>query len=314
MNIRHEWNNIPVSDKLDDTVARSMRKVRQIHRRQVRRRIVTGCTAAAAAMACVVGIGIANPSLAAELPLIGHLFEKLQGDMTYKGDYSEVRTVLTTEDAPRETDAAESETASENAASTEGTYTKTVGDLTVTLSEVYCNDQAVYLTAMLHNNREAFPETAVYEHMSSMKILSSIKLDFTDSAIDGTILIPEGHFIDDRTYVGVIRLDSSNCFFYTDIPESFHMQLSLNTIAGELANPVERPGIGYTEEELLAMSEEEWKEVTAAYQEKYKLNGFVNSYDNYWYDGPFTFDLDLDRRQHQNHQKGDQRNLRKCHH
>ena len=53
----------------------------------------------AAAVAAVVigtlGMGYVNPALAAKLPLIGNIFEKVEDDAIYSGDYTDKKIVLT---------------------------------------------------------------------------------------------------------------------------------------------------------------------------------------------------------------------------
>ncbi|MBD5550284.1 MAG: DUF4179 domain-containing protein, partial [Lachnospiraceae bacterium] len=54
-----------------------------------------GMAAAAAAAAAVIGIGglgYVNPVLAAKIPLIGKIFEKVEDDVIYSGDYTDKGT------------------------------------------------------------------------------------------------------------------------------------------------------------------------------------------------------------------------------
>ena len=81
----------------------STREIR-IHRRRkykMKKFSKIGKFAAAAAAAAIIGIGglgYYNPALAAKIPLIGKIFEKVQDNVTYSGDYSDKETVLTNED------------------------------------------------------------------------------------------------------------------------------------------------------------------------------------------------------------------------
>ena len=67
----------------------------------MRRYSKIGKGAAAAVAAAVIGIsglGYFNPVLAAKIPLIGKIFEKVEDDIVYSGDYTDKGTVLTNED------------------------------------------------------------------------------------------------------------------------------------------------------------------------------------------------------------------------
>lgn len=59
-----------------------------------------GAVAAAVSVAIIgtLGLGYFNPVLAAKIPLIGKIFDKVEDDITYSGDYTDRETVLTNED------------------------------------------------------------------------------------------------------------------------------------------------------------------------------------------------------------------------
>ena len=47
------------------------------------KKAVVGCTAAAAAMAVFIGACYQNPVWASNLPLIGHIFERMEGQLSF---------------------------------------------------------------------------------------------------------------------------------------------------------------------------------------------------------------------------------------
>ena len=102
------------------------------------------CGAVAAALAVGFIVCVTNPVMARELPLVGGLFEKLQNEVSFFGNFADNATVL--EEPPVEMNASD------------GLYTKTADGLTITFSEVYANEQAIYLT-MLAQSEEPFPDT-----------------------------------------------------------------------------------------------------------------------------------------------------------
>ena len=88
--------------------------------------------AAAAAVIGIGGLGYVNPVLAARLPLIGKIFEKVEDDVTYSGDYTDKGIVLTNEDYTGNLDISD--------------YSVSDKGITLTASEVYCDGYSIFLT------------------------------------------------------------------------------------------------------------------------------------------------------------------------
>ena len=66
-----------------------------------------GKAVAAAAAICIIGIGALgyfNPVLAAKIPLIGGIFEQIEDDIRYSGDYANRASILTSMDPAGNTD------------------------------------------------------------------------------------------------------------------------------------------------------------------------------------------------------------------
>ena len=87
MQINFDHIEIP-EEELQKVISQSMDSVKQEYKRKRAYRIVRWCGATAAAVAVVVMVCISHPTLAAELPLIGHIFERVQDEQQYPGDYS----------------------------------------------------------------------------------------------------------------------------------------------------------------------------------------------------------------------------------
>ena len=64
--------------ELQDVVDRSMASIRKMHRKKRIWKSASRFGAAAASIAVIAGIFAANPALAENLPLIGHIFERVQ--------------------------------------------------------------------------------------------------------------------------------------------------------------------------------------------------------------------------------------------
>ena len=110
----------------------------------------------AAAVAAVVigigGLGYFNPVLAAKIPLIGKIFEKIEDDATYSGDYTDKKTVLTNEDSVGNLDTSD--------------YTVSDKGITLTASEAYCDGYSIFLTVNIESEDADF--THIPEHYTGM--------------------------------------------------------------------------------------------------------------------------------------------------
>lgn len=165
-------------------------------------RILAGAAAAAAVFS---GICIANPAWASRLPVIGNIFEKLGDSLGFSGDYSDYAKPLeNTSDMPASDSSEPSHTEASDAA-----YTKTVNGVTVSLSEIYCNDLALYISLIIKSH-EPFPDTLISQEDSTAWISlgkdSSLSLSYNPSSFIGDWQL-DGKFLDDYTYAGVYRLD-----------------------------------------------------------------------------------------------------------
>lgn len=116
-----------------------------------------------------------------------------------------------------ENDAAGGNTSTAEYVSTaDRTYSKTVDGVTITLSEVYCNDVALYLS-MLIQTEEKFPETLTNQQGApSISLYNSV---YTTSFNPEEHLIAkhlDGRMIDEHTYAGVLRIDRESMQYSFD--------------------------------------------------------------------------------------------------
>ena len=160
------------------------------------------CVAAAVA-ATVIGIGglgYFNPVLAAKIPLIGKIFEKVEDDATYSGDYTDKITVLTNEDSAGNLDTSD--------------YTVSDKGITLTASEVYCDGYSIFLTVNIESEDADF--THIPKHYTGMdaadnRTAAGFYIDGTWS-VDGSS--PEwlentfdGEVIDSHTFAGMLKIN-----------------------------------------------------------------------------------------------------------
>ena len=186
------------------------------------------CVAAAVA-ATVIGIGglgYFNPVLAAKIPLIGKIFEEVEDDATYSGNYSDKKTILTNEDSVGNLDTSD--------------YTVSDKGISLTASEAYCDGYSIFLTVNIESEDADF--THIPEHYTGMnaadnRTSAGFYIRGTWS-VDGSS--PEwlentfdGKVIDSHTFAGMLKINLAEKY----------------TGSGELNLNVD--GLGYDDDRML---------------------------------------------------------------
>lgn len=275
----------------------------------------------AAAAAVFSGVCIANPALASKVPLVGHVFEELGNSLGFSGDYEKYVQPLE-EQASGDIVLQETTEADEK---NDAVYSKTVDGVTVTLSEMYCNEKALYLS-MLIQAEDEFPET--FLDLSQKPIIclkDNWKFSYNTEEIPGLEYL-DGKMIDDHTYAGVLRIeleetltwaDSEENYKTVELPEQFTVDLSIGQIIGDLPEstapdmpedlqaeydqalkdnglePVDEAYETYTEEQK-EIEHQLFTQMWNQYNERYpEANQFPNAYENWWFDGAWEFSFDV---------------------
>lgn len=152
----------------------------------------------AGGMAAVLAVGFmicaANPVMAKNIPLVGSIFDMLQDNVSFFGEFADKATMLeNTEDAEEEPDSA---------------YVRSEDGLTITCSEIYANSQAIYMTVQFQSD-EPFPEIMTdQEGNPIMELVSLESFDFLpDSEPQMLTSNMEGRLLDENTYVSILRID-----------------------------------------------------------------------------------------------------------
>ncbi len=185
---------------------------------------VLGLTAAAAVFSAVC---ITNPAFAENIPMVGNVFKQLGNSLGFYGDYSKYAKQLTASaedtlsadaDGSQEGSSNSQNAQSEDQNTTENnnadktkdneSYSKTVDGTTVTLSEVYCNEMALYLSMTIHTE-DKFPDTFITSDGKPNIMLSensTVKYDYMDGKSNLFNAYLDGKMLDDNTYAGVLRI------------------------------------------------------------------------------------------------------------
>ena len=210
------------SGKKSTGTAKSHKKFKTVYKTVYKTAL--GLTAAAAVFSTVC---ITNPAFAENIPLVGNVFKQLGNSMGFYGDYSKYAKQLTdsAEDAeladtdesqedggnPQSAQAEDQNTTENNNADKtkdNESYSKTVDGTTVTLSEVYCNEMALYLSMTIHTE-DKFPDTFITsDGKPNIKLSenSTVKYDYMDEKSNLFNAYLDGKMLDDNTYAGVLRI------------------------------------------------------------------------------------------------------------
>lgn len=240
---KNEFDKIPIPENIEDVIDKGVLRAVKIKKRQRRKKFITTTTGIAAAVAVFSLFCVSNPALAAKIPLIGHIFERVESTVSYKGDFSSTAQVLVTEgtdDTLADTEINETGAEKEKQdgvqeqVAEESKYVKTSNGLTVTVSEVYYSTKALYL-AMSVKNEEEFPQDFM-----KTKNMDGYILDYDMLALNGTAsfsfsdmdvgpeLYIEGQFIDNHTFAGIYRVPLDQFSYYPTDEEIAATGLDIN--------------------------------------------------------------------------------------
>lgn len=310
-----------VIDAKIEEAYRSIRngEVRRTGRKsQAARRILMGIGSVAAVFALMVTFCVMNPVLASGIPVLGGIFEKLSDWFPF-GQLPEEGTVELYQEQTDQGNAGDGVNGTQSAQDMSA-YQQTSGDITITLTEVYATNQAVYIGVNVKNAQE-FPDMAVFENgTDTMQVETQERYSFRPDVVHSWRAI-EGKYTDAHTFEGILRIDYSainkdsakyeqaskeaeangeelsltieNYAQYIEeyeIPETFTMKLELSNIVGELAEhlPVEGAKSG---EEQARMTDEEWEAYMKSLPREYYQ--YPNKYENWWQEGDWSFELTI---------------------
>jgi hypothetical protein len=223
------------------------------------RKWIMAFASTAAVLAIGTGVLIANPVLAAKIPIIGKIFERVEDRVTYSGDFKDKADVLTVE--PEATQVVDVITSSEDegdAAKTEEavetvdtTYSVEDQGVTFTASEVYCDGHSLYLTAKIESKDGGFNDMTGYSTVEDPDNIYVRRMyawggGVTDQGIIGENGQQgmEGDVIDDNTFVGMLKLDLEQAVSGTGV---FNLDLTMLGFDGKQALMEESNDIDVTD-------------------------------------------------------------------
>lgn len=214
-------------EELDHIVNEKLDIIRKKARKKRKRTLLYSLASAAACIVLLVILSVSNPVLAAQIPLIGHLFEKVEDKQPYYRNMED-NTVQTMPET--------------------GDTENNVNGIKISLSEIYCNTEALYMTVMIESE-DTFPEYILNNMLvRSAQIPDLFMLDaagvfdFTDQRLIFPLQV-NGEYMDEHTFVGSTRIDFTLGYSSSDengndidfvfpdtIPESFHLNMDIKKI------------------------------------------------------------------------------------
>ena len=147
------------------------------------RRLLVGMGSVAAVFVLMAAFCVTNPVLAKEIPIVGGIFNKMSELFSF-GQIPEKETViLFQEENKTANQTSKSGDAMEQSAGNTAAYQKTSGNLTVTLTEQYATNQAVFIGINIKNTQE-FAKMAVFtDGTQTMSLETREQYSFRDDAI-----------------------------------------------------------------------------------------------------------------------------------
>lgn len=157
------------------------------------------------------------PVLAEKSSFFKKIFEKVQGESQYSGDYDK------------------------NAVQTDGITSETTENLKLEFSEVVCTSQSMTYSIQI-TSPKGFPEEAMKKSTNEsdsegkwMYLVGTQSADFLNNTIEeeNTHDMPfiKGHYEDEHTFIGTMHVDFNHYpFDGNEIPEHFIWSLKINSI------------------------------------------------------------------------------------
>ncbi|SFD27644.1 DUF4179 domain-containing protein [Clostridium uliginosum] len=195
------YENITIPDNIDDFIDMGVQRAIDVKNMKRKKSIRRNLGITAASLIAILTIGLSNPAMAAKIPIVGSVFQAIEKNIYFPSNYSEYSTSV-------------NKTA----------YSNGVG---VTLSDILCDGQSLYVTYIVESEKP-FKYTSWGDAPLTMNQLMTRekynKVDFSDEKLDNTgIAGLEGKFIDDNTFVGMEKYKLSS--LKTPIPDQFTFQI-----------------------------------------------------------------------------------------
>ncbi|MEG0133350.1 MAG: DUF4179 domain-containing protein [Clostridium sp.] len=205
--ISDEYNKIRIPENIDKKIEDGVQKaLLEKSKNKVEKR-KKSVVAVVASLVAILTLGLTSPALASRIPLIGSVFEAIEKNIHFPGNYSQYATSV-------------NETA----------YSNGIG---ITLSDILCDGQSLYVTYVVVNEKPFKYTSWGKSGLMDMNQLLTTEAyniaDFTDERVDNSGFAGlEGKFIDENTFIGVEKYNLSN--LKSEIPDEFMFQTKIKSL------------------------------------------------------------------------------------
>lgn len=187
--------NIKVPSQLNDYILKGFEKGVSDKKKDLKyKRIRIFKRIAIASVLGITLIGVTNPAMASKIPLVGSIFNKIEKYIRFPGNYSQYATSV-------------NETV------------KSKG-ISVTISEVLCDGQSLYLTYKIEGDKSI--KDMVQDNQLMLEDEYNITSFSNEELIQNNIGGLEGKLVDDYTFIGVRKFDLLS--LNTEIPNEFEFK------------------------------------------------------------------------------------------
>ncbi|MBL4931247.1 DUF4179 domain-containing protein [Clostridium paridis] len=201
--INENFNNIQIPDGIDSTIENAVLKAVNDKKLRKPKKIKIASIAVSASFAVLFTLGYSNPAFAAKLPIVGSVFESIEKNIYFPGNYSEYSTSV-----------------NKSAVS---------NGIKITMSDILCDGQSLYVTYKVESQTKFNLGDKSLTMDQLMYSAAYEKVSFSNKELDASgVAGLEGKFLDEHTFIGVEKynLDSLD----TSIPDSFDFQVKLSRI------------------------------------------------------------------------------------
>lgn len=201
------YNQINIPQNIDIKIQSGIDKARYEKNNGLKKKRKRFFITSAACFSFILILGMCNPALASQIPLLGNIFELLGNNLYFPGPYKEYSTSIN-----------------------EKAYSNGIN---ITISEALCDGQSIYLTYKVENNKPFKYLTWGDDSDIGMNQLITNdvynKLDFTEEKLyDEGFAGLEGKFLDPYTFIGVQKYSLDK--LETEIPDKFTLQTKILNI------------------------------------------------------------------------------------
>lgn len=198
---------------IDDKMEEAYIKIRQMKgssnkggkkgKTKILRRVMTGISTVAAAVVVAFTFCAVNPALAEKLPFIGDLFTRVQDAFPFgQVPQEEATSLYSGASLENGGQGAGGNTGYASGVEEESPYRQRVGDLTITLTDIYASNQAIFVGVCVENEQE-FPKLAGFgeNEQQTLQVETAESYSFRDDKKEGCLRNIEGKFEIGRAHV-----------------------------------------------------------------------------------------------------------------